>query len=169
MPASSVIHIQPPTSTDLKQYNAVQPDKPCTTTIDIPASQPYSSIYTYLHYNNAASTSQSSCYTKITHQLANIPTATYITVTPSTRNTQHHILAHACTRVLKTYVFPSTINIWNNHQRIISTAQRCHNLGKHCKPYHNRIGVGYTFNWSSIDTPHLLASSPIRIYIYIYI
>ena len=102
---------------------------------------------------------------KITHQLANIPTATYITVIPSTRTTQHHILAYACTRVLKTYVFPSTINIWNNHQRVISTAQRCHNLGKHCKPYHNRIGVCYTFSWGSIDTPHLLASSPIRIYI----
>ena len=64
MPASSGTHIQPPTSTNLKQYNAAQPDTSCTTTIDMPASQPCSSTYTYLHYNNAASTSKSSYYTE---------------------------------------------------------------------------------------------------------
>ena len=49
--------IQPQTSTNLKQYNAAHPDTSCPTTIDMPASQPCSSTYTYLHYNNAASTS----------------------------------------------------------------------------------------------------------------
>ena len=53
-----------PTSTNLKQYNAAQPDTSCTTTIDMPASQPCSSTYTYLHYNKAANTSKSSCYTE---------------------------------------------------------------------------------------------------------
>ena len=37
--------------TNLKQYNAAQPDASCTTTIDMPASQPCSSTLTYLHYN----------------------------------------------------------------------------------------------------------------------
>ena len=54
------IHIQPPTSINLKQYNAAQPASSCTTTIDMPDSQPCSSTYTYLHYK-AASTSKSSC------------------------------------------------------------------------------------------------------------
>ena len=35
--------IQPPISTNLKQYNAAQPDTSCTTTVDMPASQPCSS------------------------------------------------------------------------------------------------------------------------------
>ena len=43
MPASSGTHIQPPISTNLKQYNAAQPDTSCTTTVDMPASQPCSS------------------------------------------------------------------------------------------------------------------------------
>ena len=120
MPASSGTHIQPPTSTNLKQYNAAQPDTSCTTTIDMPASQPCSSTYTYLHYNNAASTSKSSCYTE-SHQLTSIPTATYIT--PSTRNTRHYILPHARTHVFKTSFFPSTITIWNNLQPVTTIPQ----------------------------------------------
>ena len=58
---------------------------------------------------------------RITHQLASILTATYIT--PSTRNTQHYILPYARTHVFKTSFFPSTIKIWNNLQ-----PTTCHNL-----------------------------------------
>ena len=54
---------------------------------------------------------------RITHQLASIPTATYIT--PSTRNTQHYILPNSRTHVFKTSFFPSTIKIWNNLQPVI--------------------------------------------------
>ena len=121
MPASSGIHIQPPISTNLKQYNGAQPDTSCTTTIDMSASQPCSSTYIYLLYNNAASTPKSSCYTEShTHKLASIPTATYIT--PSTRNTQHYILPYARTHVFKTSFFPSTITIWNNLQPVITNS-----------------------------------------------
>ena len=51
---------------------------------------------------------------RIRHQLASIPTATYIR--PSTRNTQHYILPYARTLVFQTSFFPSTIKIWNNLQ-----------------------------------------------------
>ena len=57
---------------------------------------------------------------RIAHQLASIPTATYIT--PSTRNTQHYILLYACTHVFKTCFFPSTITIWNNLQPVITNS-----------------------------------------------
>ena len=56
--------IQNPTPSNLKQYNAAQPDVSCKTTIDMPASQPCSSTSTYLHYNNAAAIPKSSCYTE---------------------------------------------------------------------------------------------------------
>ena len=46
---------------------------------------------------------------RIRHQLANIPTATYIR--PSTRNTQNYILPYARTLVFQTAFFPSTIKI----------------------------------------------------------
>ena len=74
----------------------------------------------HLHYNRAASTSKSSCYTE-SHQLTSIPTATYIT--PSTRNTRHYILPHARTHVFKTSFFPSTITIWNNLQPVTTIPQ----------------------------------------------
>ena len=64
MPASPGTHIQTPTPSNLKQYNAAQPDVSCKTTIDMPASQPCSSTLTYLHYNNAAAIPKSSCYTE---------------------------------------------------------------------------------------------------------
>ena len=57
---------------------------------------------------------------RITHTLASIPTTTYIT--PSTRNTQHYILPYARTHVFKTSFFPSTINIWNNLQPVITNS-----------------------------------------------
>ena len=62
--SSSGTHIQTPTPLNLKQYNAAQPDVSCKTTIDMPASQPCSSTLTYLHYNNAAAITKSSCYTE---------------------------------------------------------------------------------------------------------
>ena len=109
------------TCTNLKQYNAAQPDTSCTTTIGMPASQPCPSTYTYIHYNNAASTQhhQAQLY-RTRHQLANIPTATYST--PSTRNNQHYILPYARTLVFQTHVFPSTIKIWNNLQPAITNS-----------------------------------------------
>ena len=57
---------------------------------------------------------------RITHRLASIPTATYIT--SSTPNTQHYILLYARTHVFKTSFFPSTINIWNNLQHVITNS-----------------------------------------------
>ena len=51
---------------------------------------------------------------RIRHQLANIPTTTYIT--PATRNTQHYNLPYARTNVYKSSFFPSTIKLWNNLQ-----------------------------------------------------
>ena len=64
----------------------------------------------------------------ITHQLAIIPTATYITA--STRNTQHYILPYARTQVFKTYFFPSTMKIWNNLQRVITNSTTIPQLGQ---------------------------------------
>ena len=54
---------------------------------------------------------------RIRHQLANIPTTTYIT--PATRNTQHYNLPYARTHVYKSSFFPSTIKLWNNLQPAI--------------------------------------------------
>ena len=54
---------------------------------------------------------------RIRHQLANIPTTTYIT--PATRNTQHYNLPYARTDVYKSSFFPSTIKLWNNLQPAI--------------------------------------------------
>ena len=54
---------------------------------------------------------------RITHQLASIPTATYIA--PATRNVQHYILPYARTHVFKSSFFQSTIKIWNNLQPVI--------------------------------------------------
>ena len=54
---------------------------------------------------------------RIRHQLANIPTTTYIT--PATRNTQHYNLPYARTDVYKSSFFPSTIKLWNDLQPAI--------------------------------------------------
>ena len=54
---------------------------------------------------------------RIRHQLANIPTTTYIT--PATGNTQHYNLPYARTNVYKSSFFPSTIKLWNNLQPAI--------------------------------------------------
>ena len=57
---------------------------------------------------------------RITHKLASTPTASYIT--PCIRNTQHYTLPYARTHVFKTSFFPSTINIWNNLQPVITNS-----------------------------------------------
>ena len=57
---------------------------------------------------------------RITHQLASIPTATYIA--SSTRNTQQYILPYARTHVFKTSFFPSNIKIWNDLQPVITNS-----------------------------------------------
>ena len=115
MPVSSGTHIQPPISTNLKQYNAAQPDTSCTTTVDMPASQPCSIQHLDLPtLQQRRQHSKIIMLYRITHKLASIPTATYIA--PSTRNTQHYILPYARTHVFKTSFFPSTIKIWNNLQ-----------------------------------------------------
>ena len=112
MPASSGTHIQTPTSTNLIQYNVAQPDASCTTTIDMPASQPCSRTLTYLQQRRQHS--KIIMLYRIRHQLANIPSTTYIT--PVTRNTQHYILPYARTNVFKSSFFPSTTKLWNNLQ-----------------------------------------------------
>ena len=48
---------------------------------------------------------------RIRHQLANIPTTTYIA--PVIRNTQHYILPYPRTHVYKSSFFPNTIKLWN--------------------------------------------------------
>ena len=65
---------------------------------------------------------------RIRHQLASIPTATYII--PSTRNTQHYILPYARTLVFQTSFFPSTIKIWNNLQPVITNSTTIPRLRK---------------------------------------
>ena len=116
MPASSGTHIQNPTPSNLKQYNAAQPDVSCKTTIDMPASQPCSNTSTYLHYTTPPPFQNIMLY-RIRHQLANVPTTNYIT--PATRNTQHYNLPYARTEVYKSSFFPSTIKLWNNLQPAI--------------------------------------------------
>ena len=64
----------------------------------------------------------------IRHQLASIPTATYII--PSTRNTQHNILPYVRTLVFQTSFFPSTIKIWNNLQPVITNSTTIPRLRK---------------------------------------
>ena len=118
MSASSGTHIQPPTPKNLKQYNAAQPDT-CTTTKPI-----HVSVTTMLQHLHLPTLQQRRQHFKIimlyriTHQLAIISTATYLT--PSTRNTQHCILPCARTHVFKTSFFPSTIKIGNNLQPVIT-------------------------------------------------
>ena len=77
---------------------------------------------------------------RIRHQLANIPTATYIR--PSTRNTQHYILPYARTLVFQTSFFPSTIKMWNNRQPVITNSTPYHNVDKHGNPLQHPVGVG---------------------------
>ena len=125
MPASSGTHIQPPISTNLKQYNAAQPDTSCTTTVSSHAS-----VTTMLQHLDLPTLQQRRQHSKIimlyrnTHKLAGIPTATYIA--PSTQNTQHYILPYARTHIIiiifKTSFFPSTIKIWSNVQPVITNS-----------------------------------------------
>ncbi len=77
---------------------------------------------------------------RITHQLASIPTATYIT--PSTRNTQHYILPYARTHVFKTSFSLITIKIWNNLQPVITNSTTIPQLSKRCNPHQHSVGVG---------------------------
>ena len=115
MPASSGTHIQTPTPTHLKQYNPAQPDVSCKTTVIRHAS-----VTTMLQHLDLPTLQQRRRHSKIImlnrirHQLANIPTTTYIT--PATRNTQHYNLLYARTNVYKSSFFPSTIKLWNNLQ-----------------------------------------------------
>ena len=164
MPASSGTHIQPPTSTNLKQYNAAQPDTSCTPTVDMPASQPCSSTYTYLIYDlptlqQCRQHSKIIMLYRITHQLASIPTATYITT--STRKTQHYILPYARTHVFKTSFFPSTIKIWNNQQPVITNSTTISQLRQALQstPTSGRHGAPCSAG-SEWTPPRLLASFP---------
>ena len=121
MPASSGTHIdglQTPTPSNLKQYNAAQPD--------VRIMQNYNrhaSVTAMLQHLELPTLQQRRRHSKIImlyrirHQLANIPATTYIT--PATRNTQHYNLPYARTDVYKSSFFPSTIKLWNNLQPAI--------------------------------------------------
>ena len=101
------------TATHLKQYNTAQPD----------TSSPTTTMLQHLHLPTLQQQRQHFniiMLYRITHQLASIPTATYITT--SSRNTQHYILPYARTHVFKTFSFPSTIKIWNNLQPVITNS-----------------------------------------------
>ena len=54
---------------------------------------------------------------RIRHQLANVPTTTYIT--SATRNIQHYNLPYARTEVYKSSFFPTAFKLWNNLQPAI--------------------------------------------------
>ena len=83
----------------------------------------YASVTTMLQHLDLPTLQQRRQHSKIImlyrirHQLANIPTTTYIT--PATRNTQHYNLPYARTNVYKSSFFPSTIILWNNLQPAI--------------------------------------------------
>ena len=77
---------------------------------------------------------------RITHQLASIPTATYIT--PSTRNTQHYIMPYARTHVFKTSFFPCTIKRCKDLQPDITNSTTIPQLRQHCNPHQHSVGVG---------------------------
>ena len=129
MPASSGTHIQTPTSTNLKWYNAAQPD-----TSRMHNYTRHASVTTMLQHLDLPTLQQRRQHSKIImlyrirHQLASIPTATYIR--PSTRNTQHYILPYARTLVFQTSFFPSTIKIWNNLQPVITNSTTIPRLRK---------------------------------------
>ena len=107
--------MQTPTPTNLKQYNPAQPDVSCKTTVFRHAS-----VTTMLQHLDLPTLQQRRRHSKIImlyrirHQLANIPTTTYIT--PATRNTQHYNLPYARSNVYTSSFFPSTIKLWNNLQ-----------------------------------------------------
>ena len=154
MPASFGTHIQHPTSTNLKQYNADQPDTSWTTTI----CQRHNHAPTPTLQQRRQHFKIIMLY-RITHQLASIPTATYIT--PSTRNTQHYILPYARTQhVFKTSFFPSTIKIWNNLQPVITNSTSIHNLDKQCNPHQHSVGVGLHAQLGLSGHLTLIASYP---------
>ena len=88
----------------------------------------------------------------IRHQLANIPTATYIR--PSTRNTQHYILRYARTLVFQTSFFPSTIKIWNNLQPVITNSTTIPQLRKTLQSTPTSARRGATRSAEAAWTPH---------------
>ena len=85
---------------------------------------------------------------RIIHQLANIPTTTYIT--PATRNTQHYNLPYARTDVYKSSFFPSTIKLWNNLLPAIINSTTYHNIDKHWNPHQHPVGAGQHLKLTSI-------------------
>ena len=89
---------------------------------------------------------------RIRHQLANIPTATYIR--PSTRNTQHCILPYARTFVFQTSFFPSTIKISNNLQPVITNSTTIPQLRKALQSTPASGRRGATRSAEAAWTPH---------------
>ena len=86
---------------------------------------------------------------RIRHQLANIPTTTYIT--PATRNTQHYNLPYARTDVYKSSFFPSTIKLWNNLQPAIINSTTIPQLRQaSCNPHQHPVGAGQHLTLTSI-------------------
>ena len=159
-------HIQPPTSPNLKQYNAAQPDTLCTATIDTPESQPCSSTYTYLHYNNAVSTPKSSCYTELhtNYPAFQLPPTSHHPL-GILNTTSCPMLAHMYSK----HLFPpSTIKIGNNlHclQPIITNSTTIPQLRQALQSTPTSSRLGATRSAEAAWTPHaLLASSPTRMY-----
>ena len=77
---------------------------------------------------------------RIRHQLANVPTTTYIT--PATRNTQHYNLPYARTEVYKSSFFPSTIKLWNNLQPAIINSTTIPQLRQALQSAQHPVGAG---------------------------
>ena len=134
MPASSGTDIQTPTSTNLKQYNAAQPDASCTTTIDMPASQPCSSTLTYQQSppafeNHHAIQNQTSTSQHSNHHLHHTSHSEYSTLHPA-------ICPHKCIRII----------FLPNHHQTMEQPTTCHNqqhnLDKHCNPHQHPVGAG---------------------------
>ena len=102
---------------------------------------------------------------RITHQLANIPTATYIT--PSTRNTQHYIPPYARTahNVIKTCFFPRTIKIWNNIQSVITISTTIPQLRQSLQSTPTSCRREVTRSADAVWTPHAYQHHHLHIYL----
>ena len=118
----------------------------------------HASVTTMLHHLNLPTLQQRRQHSKsimlyrIRHQLANIPTATYII--PSTRHTQHYILHYARTLVFQTSFFPSTIKIGNNLQPVITNSTTIPQLRKALQSKPTSCRRGATRSADAAWTPH---------------
>ena len=123
----------------------------------------HASVTTMLQHLDLPTLQQRRQHSKITmlyrirHQLANIPTATYIR--PSTRYTQRYILPYARTLVFQTSFFPSSIKIWNNLQPVITNSTTIPQLRNALQSTPTSGRRGATRSAEAAWTPHTNTST----------